>query len=329
LASEGWALLERRRYDEGIAAVSRAAALEPGRAWEHAGWPRDARDGGARSLRLRALAGLKARSGPVVHYFRARILRGLGREDEALSELEKARPLFKSCTWALECAAGELLVEIGRLGAARASFERAAALNPRHARARAWRGEVLYWLGRAQAAAREFDAAVRAEPEAAWAHAWRGQFLLWTGRYGEARRALDRALALDPRNAWARAWRGAAEALAGDPKEGLRDIETAIRLDPGDVEARIWRGELLARAGRTAEALRELSVARRRGPDRPWLYAVSAWARGLRGDERGMNRELAEARRLAPEVFAAAADVAGLERIFAAAKGNRTYRRLG
>jgi tetratricopeptide (TPR) repeat protein len=192
------------------------------------------------------------------------------------------------------------LREAGRENEARAEFEQALALNPRHAFAN-------YELGNAALAAREWSAAavyleraVEADPSFVAARVNLGQALAAVGRTEEAVTQYRRALADEPTAADIRVNLGALLLRQGREEEGEALLREALAMDSSLVEAHYHLGMARQRAGALGEAEAEFRAAVTMKSD---FEAAGAWfalgnllARQKRIDEAGAAFQSALAR---------------------------------
>ena len=134
---------------------------------------------------------------------------------------------------------GRELMGEGRFEEALTHFRRAAAEDPRSARAHDLVGQALYELGRFQEAVPAYRRAVELEPEDAGMLDHLGEALYELGRHQEALAALDRAVAADPARFHAHLHRGQVlRALGRDAydlrKQAQRDACLAMATNPRD-----------------------------------------------------------------------------------------------
>ena len=168
---------------------------------------------------------------------------------------------------------------------ARASAERALALNPSDPRPRfVVAGVEVAHDYRWRSAEDHFRAARTApdiSPDARWIYS--SVYLAALGRFDEATAEMGRAVEQDPLNAM---WRGiwAATYLnGGNAQRSLEEAERAVELDPHHVAPLFILGEALVALGRMDEALVHVEAAYHRAP---WTMAAGLLASMLakRGD---------------------------------------------
>lgn len=152
-----------------------------------------------------------------------------------------------------------VLAESGDIDAALPHFERAAALEPGHAKARNNAGAIHYERGRYAEAEAHYRAACdfRPHPELLRSHA---NALLALGRTDEAVDALreaERLMEDEPASARARLLNdlAAAEARAGRRPEAIEHLAEAARLDAAVALPHLNLARLLAASGRPIDAL--------------------------------------------------------------------------
>jgi len=192
---------------------------------------------------------------------------------------------------------GNVLLSGGREDEARASYERAIALDPAFPAARTNLGNILYMRGDVAGAREQWRLALAADSTFANAHADVGIALAHEGRDDEAERALMRALALNPRQPYAANQLGLLRYREGDVAGARRWFETAIRSKPGFADAHLNLALLTMQAGDAAGAAGHLAVAERhRNSPGLALGIANAWLE---------LRRPADAARLYPEVVAA------------------------
>lgn len=176
-----------------------------------------------------------------------------GRYDLALELLRAALRVRE--TAAAHGYLGNALLGLSRSQEALASYERAIALDARHAPAHFNRGNVLRSLGRGPEALESFERAIALWPHFFDAHMRRGEVLIELKRWNEALASFDRAIALKADCVPAHINRGVILRLLRRPAEALANQETALALAPNSFEALANRAAVLLDLGRFAEAL--------------------------------------------------------------------------
>jgi tetratricopeptide (TPR) repeat protein len=158
---------------------------------------------------------------------------------------------------------------------ARATVERAVALEPNRADARYVHALLLMAMGRLDGALSEIDHAARLDPLSAQVNSTYGRVLYRARRFDDARMRLERALELEPRNALTYA------RLANVYEQLERYDDALAALDRIDALGEpAWtslpgaRARILAQAGRTTEARRLLAQVPQHSPVRAEVYAA-------------------------------------------------------
>lgn len=119
-----------------------------------------------------------------------------GRHDEAMAAFEDAGRLDPALD--VSAGRGRALLGLGRDEEALVELERAVASDARNAGIHADLGKALRRLGRHKEALESFDRAISIEPDDAGLHAHRGQVLESLGRTAESGAAFERAAGTDP-----------------------------------------------------------------------------------------------------------------------------------
>lgn len=177
------------------------------------------------------------------HYF---MLDSSGGKREAAfwADMDAGLARAKDDPWAW-AVHGRVLAADGRVDEARYSFARALKLDPKNARALAWRGAAAGSLS-------DLDASVAADPSYRWAWAWRGRALAEQGRAEEALASFDRALDTpDQRYAPAHVWRGAALWALGRRAEAEISFRRAFTLDGKCKAAKEWLSRFSAKRSKS------------------------------------------------------------------------------
>ncbi len=151
---------------------------------------------------------------------------------------------------------GLALSSLGRLDEAMAAYERALALDPRHADAHNDLGNAFVARQRSAEAIEHYRSALSERPDDASFEANLGAGLLQSGAPAEALVHLERALVLAPAHPTARLNRGSALAMLGRVDEARAVFSEVVRLEPPEsAYARIARESLArARVGALARA---------------------------------------------------------------------------
>jgi tetratricopeptide (TPR) repeat protein len=181
-------------------------------------------------------------------------LHSLGRHHEALVYYDRALALENrhALTWVHR---GTALEALGRTDDALACCDHALHLNAQSEPALLAKGMLLGALGRLEEARAYCDRALKINPrnEQAWVNI--GTALEALGRSVEALGCYNNALTLNPRNA--QAWFNASVVLGerGRHEEALGCCERALGLDPRNAQAWVNRGLTLGELQRPEEAL--------------------------------------------------------------------------
>jgi len=203
--------------------------------------------------------------------FRGWILSSLGRNEEALSDLDEVLETEPNLELALGTKA-QVLRALGRLDEALEAFDRVVALAP-DVSWLAERGDTLRLLGRYDEAMEVLERALKIAPDDTYALGTKAQVLRAMNRLDEALEAFDRVVALAPDVSWPHAERGDTLFLLGRNNDALRAIEPALEIDPDDAYALGTKGQVLRAMGRLDEALEALGRAAELAPELYWLHA--------------------------------------------------------
>ena len=148
------------------------------------------------------------------------------------------------------------------------------------------------------------DKALAVAPRYAFARATKGDIFRARRQYQEAIPQYETALALNPNLAYPLHALGECKLMTGSIEEVIPLEEQAIRLSPRDANIgnRYWRiGLVHLLQSRTDEAIPWLEKARAANPSLHVVHAALASAYGLEGETERATAELAEARRLTGE----------------------------
>jgi predicted O-linked N-acetylglucosamine transferase (SPINDLY family) len=187
-------------------------------------------------------------------------LYGQGRAQDVIARTAALAPRYPQASVLSELA-GAANMQLGRLDAALACFDRLIALNPAVAASHYNRGVILDRLKRCEEAVASYDEALRLNPHHAEAFNNRGNSLGTLGRFDEAVTSFDRSLQLKPGDAATHFNRGNALRDLHRRDEALASYETALRLKPDHVGALCNRGQLLKDERRFDAALASLDLA--------------------------------------------------------------------
>lgn len=200
----------------------------------------------------RAIAGSTGFS--EAHDSRGKVLRALGRPEEAIAAHRQAIGLAPACPlpWS---NLGDALRDLGRPDEAARAYREAIARDPELAEAHLNLGIVLQHLGRPVDALAAFEAATRARPDSATAQDGLGNLLRAAGRLTEAIVAYRRAVALDPCCVTAYCNLGAALWEAGEYRGAAEVLQAALTLDPNCAEAHNHMGRVCRSLGYLDQAI--------------------------------------------------------------------------
>jgi TolB-like protein/class 3 adenylate cyclase len=147
------------------------------------------------------------------------------------------------------------------VAAAEASLAKALTLAPDHAFAHASMGYLLSWTNRAQRGIEEFERALALDPNLARARAGIGFAHMVIGRAAETEAHVLEALRLSPRDALAPRWfihAGGAKALLGDYENALPWFRRSIDANRNNPLPFFYSAACLAHFGRLNEARQEV-----------------------------------------------------------------------
>ncbi len=173
---------------------------------------------------------------------------------------------------------------LGKNDDALANYDRALALQPRHAEAWSNRGNTLKSLKRYDEALDSFDKALAAQPDYPAALSNRGAALFEMGRYEDALATYDRSLAIRPDQVVALYNRGGALQKLGRFEEAVESYDRALSVNPALVEAHANRGNTLNALQRYEDALASFDRALALRPD--LVEALSNRGNALNGLKR-------------------------------------------
>jgi TolB-like protein/Tfp pilus assembly protein PilF len=152
---------------------------------------------------------------------------------------------------------------------ARASGERAVALDPRSADAHYVLGFAIRAQGDIDGALAEYESAVTLNPNHAPGHAGIGICWIMRGRPREALPYFDHAFRLSPRDplraGW-HTWIGVAHMMLGDDRKALEQSKRSVAANPKSVGALTLQAAALALLGREDEARAALAMRQEIGP---------------------------------------------------------------
>jgi tetratricopeptide (TPR) repeat protein len=178
----------------------------------------------------------------------------LGKNDEAVVNYDRALALQPKHAEALSNR-GNTLKALKRFDEALDSFDRALAVQPDYPIALSNRGAVLFEMGQYEEALATYDRSLAIRPDQAVALYNRGGVLHSLDRFDEAAASYDRAIALSPGLAEAHANRGNTLNALNRYDDALASFDRALALRPDLVEALTNRGNALNGLKRYDDAL--------------------------------------------------------------------------
>jgi adenylate cyclase len=192
-------------------------------------------------------------------------------------------------------------------------FEKTIELDPNYAIAYGHLAEAhlqqlqLGWIASAEQtlerALESADRAVALDNDLGLGHGVRGQIYLWQKKFDEAIVEGEKRIALDPSDAEGIATLAMTNVFSGVPERALELIATAMRLDP---HYPFWHLHIMGMSYMALENYSEaIAVQRRaivRNPDSMPLHMVLAACLALAGEQEAAEKELAESKRLNPEL---------------------------
>jgi tetratricopeptide (TPR) repeat protein/tRNA A-37 threonylcarbamoyl transferase component Bud32 len=283
LTSRGALRVQRQRWDEAVADLRRATALQPGApeayvnlAQAYGG--RQDWDGAVAALD-QALALRPDDAG--LYHTRAQLHARCG--DRAAARRDFQQAIAHEPKGSRSERLVSAYVELGHLqhqdGAdeqALAALDAAVRVRPDYAPAHRQRAETLLALGRHREAGGELDRYLRDHGEpTADVYLARGLIHAALREYAEAVDAYGRALALrtDAQTLTDRGW---AYLKLDAPRPALADFQAALRLDPAGPDALCGRAHAEVRLGQVRAAVADAEAALARGPRKPRLLVSAA-----------------------------------------------------
>jgi tetratricopeptide (TPR) repeat protein len=217
----------------------------------------------------------------LLHYHLALAYRGLGRLDEATTQLRRkgdrdvqfGDPLLDELSTAIESGyshehLGTEAMNRRDYAAAIAQFRRGLELAPDDASLRQRLGTALSLSGDNRAAAAEFEEVLRRTPDHAATHYALGVLHVANHRLAEGMAHFAAALKSNPSYAEARLQLADALRRSGRPQESLPQFAQTIELDPRLADAPLGYAMALVSLKRYREARDQLSAASARFPER-------------------------------------------------------------
>lgn len=206
-----------------------------------------------------------------IHSALARVLRSLGKSDDAraesaLAEQFSARKARQSEA-DLHIVKGGLLLERGDLRGAAEEFRQATEIDPDSAPAHSNSGLVLSHLNDPQGARHELERAIALDPKLVLAHNALGLLDMQEGRTAEAAQELEAAIRINPQYAEAKNNLGTLDAKLGKNAEAIALFQEAVEDSPQYPQAYLNLGLVLASQGEMARAKPMLEKALQLAPN--------------------------------------------------------------
>ncbi len=254
---------------------------------------------------------------PGDHLWRGKILITLGRQDEAIGELQAATADPE--VWEAHFLLGNIYADQGRGPDALAEYQAVLAKRPNHAGALLGAGRLLVLAGRGDEAQTLLERLTSVAPSNVEGHISLLGLLLAKGETDRAVAEGERAVAANPERADAyfflgtayearEDWAKAADAYKSATDRNPQDFQSflnwartllrqdlysssidvsnqAITLRPSDPQPYRWRAESQLALGNADGALSSLGDAVRLGPNDPFALALTARAYTTKGDE--------------------------------------------
>ena len=253
-------------------------------------------EGAARSALANSLS--PAPRQPADHLWRGKFLRILGRNEEAIQELNAA--LADPDLWEAHIYLGELLQEAGRLPDALAEYRQALSQQPNDPRALLGAGRLLVLAGETGEAEKLFARLTSLAPGNVDGHIAYLQIRLQKGDLEGALESGKRAVEAGPSRLDARFYLGVAHEARREWGAAAESYKAALERDPNHFDALMGWARSLINAGRTAEALEAASRAVEIRGDDPQAHRWLAEARLATGDAAGALQSLSRALELSP-----------------------------
>lgn len=165
------------------------------------------------------------------------------------------------------------------------------------------RGNAYRFKGDVDRAIQDYDQAVKFDPKSAAVFINRGAGYDSKGQHDRAIQDYDQAIKLDPRQIVAFLNRGIAYNSKGQHDRAIQDYDEAIRLSPKREAIHVLnRGNAYRLKGDIDRALRDLNEAVALNPGSANAFYFRSLAREKKDDKAGAESDLAEARRINPNV---------------------------
>ncbi len=221
---------------------------------------------------------------------RAAALAELSRFDESLEAMERVLRLGAVRPAHALNNRGNVLVRLGRMEPAFASYRRAIEIDPDLIEPKVNSGNVFMLAGQTQQALASFQEALHDHEDLPVMHVNVAAALIELERYDEAIAACDRAIALEPGHARALSARGRALLAVGKAEDALIALQDALLRRPDHVEALVYRGLVLNQLDRLDDALGSFNLALQlveRHPDAHHGRGIVFYRKDLLGDALG------------------------------------------
>jgi tetratricopeptide (TPR) repeat protein len=205
-----------------------------------------------------------------IHVLRSETYRQMGHLQQAMDGFCHAIELAPKYVWAITHR-GEAYRQANRLEEALADFNRAIDLDPEYTWPIVLRGEAYRQMNRLEEALSDFCRAIEIEPKNPWPIVLRGEIhRLWL-HFEDAIADYSSAIKIKPDYAWAITLRAEAYRQAGQHELALQDFNKSIDIQPKDVWTITLRGELYRQMGKYHEALADFDRALVLEPDNAWV----------------------------------------------------------
>ncbi len=194
------------------------------------------------------------------HLLRGKMYADLGRDEDAIVELQEAAALQPDDMEALQAMAGVYL-NLKQYGEAEEILSQVIEKNPRSAYAHLVLARVLAQKGDSAGAVSEYKKAIELAPKDIDCHLELGRHYLAMKQYAQAEVCFQHAVSLVPDNVKARLLLGRTFAEQNKVGDAIREFQEAIKADPKNAEARYALGKLYLDTGQFDKAISELELA--------------------------------------------------------------------
>lgn len=192
----------------------------------------------------------------------------------------------------------------GQYDKAIADFTQALKLNPDDGILYIGRGNAYLQNGDFDHAGPDFDAAIRLHAQPAVAYSGKGMIDFVRGQYDRAIEDFGQTVRLQPGEAEGFTMRCLARAIVGKLQEAMADCNQAIKLNPNDAEAYSNRGFIYLKLKQPTAALANYHRALQQEPGGDTLLYGQGIAKHMLGDQSGGDADIAEAKKLSPDIAA-------------------------